>query len=212
MKKLAVSVVPHMISAAVLALAACAISPMSEYDSMAESVVKVSHDNDLCAGVIYDADAGRIVTNRHCVEGAIESIKVTLRDGTELTAMLVGESNDIDIAVLRVAPSSRLRAATFGGTVKVGDTVFAIGHPVGFSWSLTKGIVSYVGRSSASALGTFLQTDAAINPGNSGGALYDARREIVGINTARATRGSNIGFAIPIGEAMSAVRLIEARA
>jgi Do/DeqQ family serine protease len=155
------------------------------------------------SGVILDARKGYILTNAHVIENASE-ITVTLADGRDLKAEVVGIDEPTDIAVLRVRPL-KLTQITLGDSSKleVGDFVVAIGNPFGLRNSVTSGIVSGLGRSSLDQDGfeDFIQTDAAINPGNSGGALVNLRGELVGLATAILARsGGNIGigFAIPV--------------
>jgi serine protease Do/serine protease DegQ len=156
----------------------------------------------LGSGVIIDADQGYVLTNHHVIEDADE-ITVTLRDQRTLTAALVGEDPEADIAVLKI-PASDLTAIPMADSdrLRVGDFVVAIGNPFGLSQTVTYGIVSAVGRSGLGIEGyeNFIQTDASINPGNSGGALVTTQGELVGINTAIVgPSGGNvgIGFAIP---------------
>jgi serine protease Do/serine protease DegQ len=154
------------------------------------------------SGVIIDAKAGHIITNAHVVENASE-ITVTLQDGRDLKAEVVGADSPSDVAVLKVQPD-RLTDIALGDSdrLEVGDFVVAIGNPFGLQHTVTSGIVSALGRSGISRDGfeDFIQTDASINPGNSGGALVNLRGELVGINSAILSRsGGNIGigFAIP---------------
>ena len=158
----------------------------------------------LGSGVIIDADAGYIVTNHHVIEGADE-IAVTLHNGKQLEAKIVGSDPEADVAILKVehddlthvpfADSSKLR---------VGDFTVAIGNPFGLGQTVTSGIISALGRTGLGIEGyeDFIQTDASINPGNSGGALVNLRGELIGINTAIIASGGagnvGIGFAIPI--------------
>ncbi len=158
--------------------------------------------SNLGSGVIVSPD-GYILTNHHVVEAADE-IQVSLPDGRNLPAELVGTDPDTDLAVLRVRQSG-LHAITFAksDSVQVGDVVLAIGNPFGVGQTVTMGIVSGLNRShlGINTFENFIQTDAAINPGNSGGALVDAAGHLVGINTAIFSRsGGNlgIGFAIPV--------------
>jgi Do/DeqQ family serine protease len=158
------------------------------------------------SGVIFDARHGYILTNAHLVENASE-ITVTLEDGRNLHATLVGADQPSDIAVLQVRPGDLTEIALGDSSkVRVGDFVVAIGNPFGLHNTVTSGIVSGLGRSDigADAYEDFIQTDASINPGNSGGALVDLRGELIGINTAILSRsGGNtgIGFAIPVNMA-----------
>ncbi len=154
------------------------------------------------SGVVVDAKRGYIVTNSHVVQRADE-ISVTLADGRNLPATLVGSDEQVDLAVLQIAPD-QLSEIGFADSndLRVGDFVVAIGNPFGLSQTVTSGIVSALGRSGLGIEGyeDFIQTDASINPGNSGGALVDLRGDLIGINTAiYAPSGGNvgIGFAIP---------------
>ncbi len=160
------------------------------------------------SGVIFDAKNGYIVTNAHVVDNATE-ITVTLQDGRDLTATVVGSDVPSDVAVLKVPPEALIQVALGDSTrLEVGDFVVAIGNPFGLQHTVTSGIVSGLGRSGINPDGyeDFIQTDASINPGNSGGALVNLRGELVGINSAILSRsGGNIGigFAIPVNMARS---------
>ena len=160
------------------------------------------------SGVIFDARAGYIVTNAHVVENASE-ITVTLQDGRDLKAEIIGSDTPSDVAVLKVK-SDGLTQIPLGDSAKVevGDFVVAIGNPFGLQHTVTSGIISGLSRSGINPDGyeDFIQTDASINPGNSGGALVNLRGELIGINTAILSRsGGNIGigFAIPVNMARS---------
>ena len=162
----------------------------------------------LGSGVIVSAD-GYIITNNHVVEQADE-ITVTLADGkTELKAKKIGTDAGSDIAVIKIEAKD-LKPITFADSekIKVGDVVLAIGNPFALRQTVTKGIISAVGRNQTgiSEFGNFIQTDASINPGNSGGALVDALGRLVGINSAiySQTGGAmGIGFAVPSNQARS---------
>jgi Do/DeqQ family serine protease len=160
------------------------------------------------SGVIFDARNGYIVTNAHVVDNATE-ITVTLQDGRDLTATVVGSDVPSDVAVLKVPTESLTQVALGDSTrLEVGDFVVAIGNPFGLQHTVTSGIVSGLGRSGINPDGyeDFIQTDASINPGNSGGALVNLKGELVGINSAILSRsGGNIGigFAIPVNMARS---------
>ncbi|MBC8210776.1 MAG: DegQ family serine endoprotease [Gammaproteobacteria bacterium] len=171
----------------------------------------------LGSGVIVDASNGYILTNNHVVEDALE-ISVTLRDGRQLSAEILGRDPDTDIAVIKInAP--RLHSMPFANSnvLRVGDFVVAIGNPFGLGQTVTSGIISALGRSGLGieSYEDFIQTDASINPGNSGGALVNLRGELVGINTAilggSGSAGNiGIGFAIPINMAQDIMsQLIE---
>jgi serine protease Do/serine protease DegQ len=160
------------------------------------------------SGVIFDARNGYILTNAHVIESANE-ITVTLQDGRDLKAQIVGSDAPSDVAVLRVKAEG-LSQIALGDSSKseVGDFVVAIGNPFGLQHTVTSGIISGLSRSGINPDGyeDFIQTDASINPGNSGGALVNLRGELIGINTAILSRsGGNmgIGFAIPVNMARS---------
>lgn len=160
----------------------------------------------LGSGVIIDADAGYIVTNHHVIEGADE-IAVTLHDGQQLEATIVGSDPEADVAILKVEHEKlKLTHIPFADSseLRVGDFAVAIGNPFGLGQTVTSGIISALGRTGLGIEGyeDFIQTDASINPGNSGGALVNLRGELIGINTAILASGGTgnvgIGFAIPI--------------
>ena len=153
------------------------------------------------SGVIINADEGYVLTNHHVIRTATE-ITVTLSDGREFTAELIGSDEGTDVALLQV-DADNLHELRLGDSdsVEVGDFVVAIGNPFGLGQTVTSGIVSALGRSGLNIdYEDFIQTDASINPGNSGGALIDFDGNLIGINTAIiAPSGGNvgIGFAIP---------------
>ena len=160
----------------------------------------------LGSGVIADA-GGDIITNNHVIANA-DTIVVTLADGREAQAVVVGRDPDTDLAVLHVKLKA-LPVMPFGRSdhLQVGDGVLAIGNPLGLSQTVTHGIVSATGRSQlgVATFEDFIQTDAAINAGKSGGALINTLGELIGINTAvlgKNTGGDisveGISFAIPV--------------
>ncbi len=156
------------------------------------------------SGVIL-TDDGYIVTNNHVVEGA-EKIKVILNDNREFEARLIGTDPSTDIALVKIEAED-LEYLTFGNSdeLKLGEWVLAVGNPFNLTSTVTAGIISARGRNlrinqDRMAIESYLQTDAAVNPGNSGGALVNQRGELVGINSAIASRtGSYSGysFAVP---------------
>ncbi|MFW2372150.1 MAG: DegQ family serine endoprotease [Gammaproteobacteria bacterium] len=166
-----------------------------------------SRPQSLGSGVVIDADQGYIITNHHVV-GRADEITITLRDGRELQARLLGSDPEADVALLQVpVPAKGLTAIKLSDStdLRVGDFVVAIGNPFGLGQTVTSGIVSALGRSGLGIEGyeDFIQTDASINPGNSGGALVNLNGELVGMNTAIIAPGGSggnvgIGFAIPI--------------
>ena len=156
----------------------------------------------LGSGVIIDADNGYIVTNNHVIDSASE-ILITLSDGREASASVIGTDPRADVALIQIELDDLTQIEwADSDAVRVGDFCIAIGNPFGLGQTVTSGIVSALGRSGLGIedLEDFIQTDASINPGNSGGALIDLSGKLIGINTAIVgPSGGNvgIGFAIP---------------
>ena len=179
--------------------------------------VKGATVSDTGSGFFLDSN-GYVLTNNHVVEAAATSgtITVELSNGKKYGAKLMGRDNSYDLAVLKIdvtsAPTLQLGNSDL---VQVGDSVIAIGSPLGLSGTVTSGIISSKNRAVTTGNGSgessfinALQTDAAINPGNSGGPLVDATGAVIGVNSAIATLGSSsqsgsigLGFAIPINQA-----------
>lgn len=155
------------------------------------------------SGIIFRED-GYIVTNYHVIENAT-SVTVTLNDGTEYDARIVGSDSSSDLAVLKVEASG-LPTAEFGDSdeLQIGELVVAIGNPLGYENTVTDGIVSGLNRQLTNYTDTMtlIQTNAAINSGNSGGALVNSKGEVVGINSAKlvASNAEGMGFALSINE------------
>lgn len=162
-------------------------------------------------------DSTYIITNYHVISGGNKVI-VTLSNETEIEASIIGSDAYSDIAVLKVKSNDNLAAANIGDTseMKVGDTVFAVGAPMGktFANTVTRGILSgkdrmvetsVSGSASYDWIMNVMQTDAAINPGNSGGPLCNASGEVIGVNSMKIVESSveGLGFAIPIEDALS---------
>jgi serine protease Do len=146
--------------------------------------------------------AGYILTNDHVVEDA-DKIQVSLTDGRNFIAKVIGRDSKTDVALLKIDAAGPLPAAPLGDSsqLKVGEWVMAIGNPFGFDHSVTAGIVSAKTRFIPGSFNDYIQTDASINPGNSGGPLINLQGAVIGVNSAIYTRtGSSmgIGFAIPI--------------
>lgn len=157
------------------------------------------------SGFILNAN-GTILTNAHVVEGA-DRVTVTFKDGRELRGEVIGEDPLTDLAVIKV-DASNLPTVTVGNsdTLRPGEWAIAIGNPLGLDNTVTAGIISATGRTSAQIRVPdrrvqFIQTDAAINPGNSGGPLLNERGEVIGVNTAIIGNAQGLGFAIPINQA-----------
>jgi len=168
--------------------------------------VPADEETGLGTGVIVNAD-GQIVTALHVVQGAT-SVKVTFADGTESPAIVNTADADHDIAVLTTEHEPEVIVpAVLGGGVRVGDEVFAVGHPLGLVGSLSAGVVSGLDRSfelpDGRNQGGLIQFDAAVNPGNSGGPLLNRKGQVIGIVTGLANPAGDddfvgIGFAVPI--------------
>ncbi len=157
--------------------------------------------HSLGSGCLVSAE-GHILTNNHVVEGATE-IRVTLADEREFPGRVLGADHATDLAVVKI-DATGLPYLRWGDSqaLQVGEWVVAIGSPFGLARTVTSGIVSATGRTNVGIIGyeDLIQTDAAINPGNSGGPLVNLRGELVGINTAIASRtgtSAGVGFAVP---------------
>ncbi|WP_319422760.1 HhoA/HhoB/HtrA family serine endopeptidase [Pleurocapsa sp. FMAR1] len=157
------------------------------------------------SGFVVSSD-GLIVTNAHVVDGS-DKVEVTLKDGRTFKGKVMGTDSLTDVAVIKIEADG-LPAVTFADSDRLqpGEWAIAIGNPLGLDNTVTTGIVSATGRTSAQ-IGvadkqvSFIQTDAAINPGNSGGPLLNAQGEVIGVNTAIIQNAQGIGFAIPINTA-----------
>ncbi len=166
----------------------------------------------LGSGVIVSSD-GLVLTNNHVIDHASE-IKVTLADGRDFAAKVIGADPKSDVAVIKLqGHTGKLKPIPIGNSnkVRLGEIVLAIGDPFGVGQAVTMGIVSAKGRGNMGIedYEDFIQTDAAINPGNSGGALINTRGELIGINTAILSRSGGyqgIGFAIPTSMAVPIMR------
>ena len=175
----------------------------------------VSEGEGVGSGVIYSSD-GYVLTNSHVASGAKEMI-VTLNDGHEYPATLIGADTDRDIAVLKIE-ATELKSAEFTSleNVKVGELAIAVGSPFGLQETVTVGVISAIGRDIPVSYDRLpmidlIQTDAAINPGNSGGALVNSAGQVLGINTmifSPSGANAGIGFAIPSDIALSVAEQI----
>jgi putative serine protease PepD len=166
--------------------------------------VNLSNGQAIGSGIVLDSK-GDILTNAHVIAGA-RNIQVAFSDGTTATGTVIGSNSGADLAVIRVSvAASTLHPLALGSSasVRVGDTVYAIGSPFGLSGSLTEGIVSNLNQSGAAPGGSLIQTDAAINPGNSGGPLVNTEGQVIGVNNSIESpvdANVGIGFAIPIDQ------------
>lgn len=179
------------------------------------------------SGIIYKKEDGKafVITNHHVVDGA-QGVEVTLSNDEQVEAKVLGSDDLADLAVLEIDGSKIEDVANLGSSedIEVGETVIAIGNPLGkeFSNSLTRGIISGVNRSvdvdtngdnQSDWVTEVLQTDAAINPGNSGGALVNADGQVIGINSMKIAQKAveGIGFAIPIDTAKPIIDQLETK-
>jgi serine protease Do len=167
------------------------------------------------SGFIIDS-SGYIITNHHVIENAYD-ITVVMEDGRYLKAALIGKLKRVDLALLKVESSRPLPAITFGDSGKMipGDTVLAMGNPLGLGGTVTRGIVSALNRNiSETPFDDFMQVDAAINHGNSGGPLFNTAGEVVGVNTAFFSPdggSSGLGFAIPSNDVVWIIDQLRSR-
>jgi putative serine protease PepD len=200
------------------------LTPTQVYSNTHSGVVKITTDSGLGTGIVLDK-SGDILTNDHVVQGA-NTFNVTFDSSdSSHSAKLVGTDPTDDLAIVKIDPSGLdLKPLTLGdsSTVQVGDTVYALGNPFGYTNSFSEGIVSGLDRSMTApngfTIGHSIQTDAAINPGNSGGPLLDANGNVVGINAQIASNGNSatgegqnngVGFAIPINTAKDVISQLE---
>jgi serine protease Do len=191
------------VSPAVVSILATTINPYASADDRIERSVG--------SGFIFDKK-GLILTNAHVVFEA-QSLAVVLADGTALPANLIGADPIFDVAVvhIQVPANTDLPVVPLGDATKarVGEDVIAIGNPLALGQTLTRGVISGINRmmpvTALPLSEPFIQTDAAINPGNSGGPLLNLCGEVIGINTSLLENAQNIGFAIPVNVAESAL-------
>ncbi|HEY2602649.1 MAG TPA: trypsin-like peptidase domain-containing protein [Thermoleophilaceae bacterium] len=199
-------------------------TPTQVYSATHTGVVKITTESGLGTGILLDKN-GDILTNDHVVEGA-SRFNVSFDSSNQThSAKLVGTDPSDDLAVVKIDPSGLdLKPLTLGDSdnIQIGDTVYALGNPFGYTNSFSEGIVSGLDRSMTApngfTIGHSIQTDAAINPGNSGGPLLNANGEVVGINAQIASNGNTaggegqnngVGFAISINTAKSVISQLE---
>jgi serine protease Do len=171
-----------------------------------EGVISIETPSGLGSGFVVNED-GYAITNNHVIEGETRISAILYQEtssglfrrrieGVEIIAL----NPFVDLALLRISPTRdlKLRPVVLGNLddLNAGDGVFAVGNPLGLERSVSQGILSTLNRNFEGLV--YLQTDAAINPGNSGGPLFNLRGEVVGVTNMKASRGDNLGFAIPI--------------
>jgi S1-C subfamily serine protease len=165
------------------------------YEHVIGSVIGIAHAEGFGSGVLINSD-GIIATNKHVV-GTNSKGTIRMNDTAEYTGRVIRSYGDLDLAFVKIDKAD-VEYASLGTDrkVKVGQSVYAIGHPLGLDNTLTKGIVSSIGRLMRGS--HYIQTDAPINPGNSGGPLFNEYAEVIGINTMVLRETQGLGFAIPI--------------
>lgn len=165
------------------------------FERVIDAVVGISDDGRLYgSGVIVDGSGG-IVTNRHVV-GVASKVKVRLNSGEEYIGELLASYKDADLAFISIPyKTESFVPLSSQANLRIGQTLYAIGHPLGLQNTITRGIVSALNREINGM--NYIQTDASINPGNSGGPLFNEQAELVGINTMILHASQGLGFAIP---------------
>ena len=165
--------------------------------------------NGMGTGIVVD-ERGYIVTNHHVVNG-VDTLRVTLENGSTYEADVISYNHARDLAVIKINPTSPLTVMPMGTSsdLMLGETVIAVGNAFGYEHTVTSGIVSALNRdvevNETQSYKNLIQTDASINPGNSGGPLINMRGEVVGINVAIRAGAQRIGFAIPIDDARQVI-------
>ena len=165
--------------------------------------------NGMGTGIIID-ERGYIVTNHHVIDG-VQSVSVTLQDGATYQARVFNSDKMTDLAIIKIDPPTMLPVMPLGTSsdLIVGEDVIAVGNAFGWKHSVTKGIISSIGRdvelNEEQSYKNLIQTDAAINPGNSGGPLVNADGDVIAINVAIRAGAQKIGFAIPIDDARTEI-------
>lgn len=193
--------------AAAVALSACVVAldaPRPPFERMLNSTVQIEADGSLCSGVVVLSD-GLILTNAHCMSADTRVVSVTTYNGKRYVGTVISHHEPADVAVV-VIRAKGLEHTPLDCAVRLreGDDVYAVGHPAGLTWTITRGIVSHLYRD-----GRWTQVDALIWFGNSGGPLFDAFGRLVGLNNAVAVdhgRVTGHGFALPLRDICTTLR------
>lgn len=187
-------------------------------DKSVPSVVTIKTDSAQGTGFIIKSNQGTdyIVTNAHVLadqNGNLASgITATTSDGKTQSAKFIGYNNTLDIALLKISGDYNALVLGNEGDAQIGESVIAIGNPLGLQFSVSQGIISALNREGPNGLNAYIQTDTALNPGNSGGPLIDKRGLVVGINNFKASNSENVGFALESNYIKQAVDEISQKA
>jgi S1-C subfamily serine protease len=172
-------------------------------------VVGVRTDKSSGTGFIIDS-SGYIVTNLHVIQNGL-FVQIRTIDGRDLDAQIIGTDANTDLALLKVTGFfEKLRLAD-SDKIQIGEKVFAIGNPLGLSFTVTEGIVSAVKREGPSGRKEYIQTDVSLNPGNSGGPLFNGKGEVIGINNFKIGGAESLGFALESNAVREVINLIANR-
>ena len=159
-----------------------------------ESVVTIVTDLSQGTGFLIEEN-GYVVTNAHVMENA-KSAGIYTYDGEMHQVSLIGTNSEMDVCLLKIQGTYPALKLGNSNDVSIGESVIAIGNPLGLQFSVTEGIISAIHREGANGLEAYFQTDAALNPGNSGGPLIDKQGKAIGINNFKTSEGESLGFAL----------------
>ncbi|MBU4308381.1 MAG: trypsin-like peptidase domain-containing protein [Nanoarchaeota archaeon] len=159
-----------------------------------ESVVTIVTDISQGTGFLIE-ESGYVVTNAHVMENA-RSAGIYTYDGEMHQVSLIGTNSEMDVCLLKIQGTYPALKLGNSDDVSIGESVIAIGNPLGLQFSVTEGIISAIHREGANGLKAYFQTDAALNPGNSGGPLVDKQGKAIGINNFKTSEGESLGFAL----------------
>ena len=176
-------------------------------EDVMQTVVSIKTESGQGSGFFFDK-RGYIMTNRHVIEGS-QKIYAIDSNSKVYQATVIAIAGDVDLAILKIEGTENFKFLKFEDDVEIGQRVIAVGNPLGYSFSVTEGIISATNRKLDSTNVGYIQIDVPINPGNSGGPLVNSAKKVVGINTFKSSTGEGIGFSIPsnVIEAMIEVSL-----